>query len=430
MDELKQAMTSADASALIPEDIDPILYDELKKLQPLVNLVDVEQADGKVHQIVVRGSHPQGWFEGEGTRGTAKKASYVRKAVTLKIARLWGSVTGFAQKVTERFINLLMAEIDAQLEGMSDLLEYSLLYATGDESGFTGDAYQTTGILPTVYKYAPENVFDANGATITLPMLDELIGAITKYRGTKNDPRVFLMSLNMRQVVDGLQTKISMNLTNVEIADGRFVMAAYGGTPIYETDYMAPTDTSPDVTAGVSAESGVLPAGDYEYRLSKVTMYGEQVAGVASASVNLAAAGAIDLAWTGADDAVLYMVWRREGGAGEFDLVDIIPGLTYDADGLPNGVVEAYTDNGSKPAIDRVHPLEDGQELIAIVNTNPRRGVSFLGLVDDMGRPAGTLVRFVELARTKDSYDFFLKSYFAVAMKYSNMAAVLRRVTR
>lgn len=431
MDELKQALDTVNNSALVPESIDETLYEELLKLQPLVSLVEVEQADGKAHTLVFRTSHPQGWFEGEGTPGSAKSSASARRSITLKIARLWGSVTGFAQAATKAFINALQFEIEGQLEGMSDVLEYSLLYATGDESesGFTGDVYQTTGILPTIYKYAPENVYDAGGAVVTLAMLDELIASITKWRGTKRDPRLFLMSLKMKQVVDGLQTKVSLPLTNVEIADGRFVMRAYGDTPIFETDLLTPVATSPAVTGAVSAEAGTLPAGDYEYRIAAVYMEGEQVAGASSGAVTLANPGAIDLAWTADDNAVLYMVFRSDDGGASFGLIDIIPALTYAADGTPNGVVESYTDTG-KALIDRVAPLEDGEEIIVIANLNPRRGVTFLGLIDDMGRPVNTLVRFVELARTKDSYDFFLKSYFAVAMKYRNMAAVYRRVKR
>ncbi len=46
-DNLKKALTSSDAAALIPYELEEVLDEELIRLQPLATLLDVDQAEGK-----------------------------------------------------------------------------------------------------------------------------------------------------------------------------------------------------------------------------------------------------------------------------------------------------------------------------------------------------------------------------------------------
>ncbi len=56
--------------------------------------------------------------------------------------------------------------------------------------------------------------------------------------------------------------------------------------------------------------------------------------------------------------------------------------------------------------------------------------VSF-SLAPDMGRATGRLMSFVELARVKDSYDYMIKAYLGVRVKYPNTcASIIRNVKR
>jgi hypothetical protein len=116
----------------------------------------------------------------------------------------------------------------------------------------------------------------------------------------------------------------------------------------------------------------------------------------------------------------------RQTTSGSYYLIDIIAAKTYDGAGTVNGTVAAYVDNGAKTPSAYVKPLEAGEEQIVLANRNPQRGIKFLGRVDDMGRQLNNLVSYIELARTKDTYDYMLKSYFALLLKYKNMAGVIR----
>jgi hypothetical protein len=127
--ELQKALTTTgDGAALLPYDLDPILHEELLKLQPLAVLMDIIEAGGKTHEYNVRSSHPMAWFEGEVTPQNNKNSVYARKSVQMKIQRIWGSVSGFAQAMDERFIDALATELEGSLEGMANILEYGFMW--------------------------------------------------------------------------------------------------------------------------------------------------------------------------------------------------------------------------------------------------------------------------------------------------------------
>jgi hypothetical protein len=106
-------------------------------------------------------------------------------------------------------------------------------------------------------------------------------------------------------------------------------------------------------------------------------------------------------------------------------LLDIIPALTYNAEGTVNGTVATYKDTGARTPV-AIKPLSTGEQNIFLVNRNSTRGAAILGLVDDMGRPQDQLFRFVELARVKDTYDYMMKGYLASRFVHPNLFALVR----
>jgi hypothetical protein len=428
--QLRKALTTTgDGANLLPYDLDPVLYEELLKLQPLAQLVSLIQAESKTHEYTVRTSHPSAWFEGESTPANPKNGGYQRKNVQVKIQRIWGSVTGFAQAMDERFINALATELEGSLEGVSNLMEFGTLFGAANDITFTGDAYQYSGILPRLYKYAPQNVIQGGGAKVSLDMLDQAIAASASFRGVQNDPRAWFMGVRMKQVVDGLQTRVQIPLTQVELADGKLVMAAYGRAGILESNYVKPEGVSAidNFTATAAAGGALSNPVAYHYRIASVTMFGEQAAIAEATDTTGVGEGTIELAWDADPDAVQYMIFRATG-TGDFGLIDIIPALTYDSAGTVNGTVETYTDAGARAEIAEVLPLEEGEEMIVLANLNPRRGVAHVGKIDDMGRPVDNLWSFVELARVKDTFDYMLRAFMTLRVIYPNLFSVIRNV--
>jgi hypothetical protein len=430
---LRKALeTTGDGAALLPYDLESYLGEELMKVQPLAELIPVLQAESKTHEYNLRTSHPMGWFEGESTPANFKNGTYARKSTMLKIQRIWGSVTGFARSMDEAFIDAFTVELEGSLQGMADVFEFGIMYACSDEIGFTGDAFQYSGLFPRLASFAPQNIIDAGGDKVTLADLDAALAKVGAFRQSRNDPKLWMMGLQMKQIVDGLQTKIQIPLTSTVLNDGQIVMSNYANSPIFETDYLVPetSSSSPDDLAGTVGAGGNL-SGSFKYRIASVSAFGEQAAAAATDALDATAGSkAITLSWTADPAAKLYHIFRQVGGAGEFELIDIVPALTYDAAGTVNGSVESWVDNGSK-TLKAVHPLEVGEEQILLLNRNEERGIAFLGKVDDMGRQTGRLMSFVELARVKDSYDYMIKSYLGVRVKYPNTAgAIIRNVKR
>lgn len=426
--ELKKALTTTgDGAALLPYDLDPVLHEELLKLQPLAQLLSVVPAGAKTHEYNVRTSHPAAWFEGETTPANPANSVYARKSVVMKIMRIWGSVTGFAQAMDERFIDALETELIGSLEGISNALEFGQIYGCASDIGFTGDAYQYSGILARIYAYASANVIDAGGNKLELADLDNAILKAFNFRGAASDPRVWIMSKAMKLVADGLQTRVQIPLRSLELFDGKLLMDSYADIPIFESDYVTPSAASPTAALTGASSGGTLAAGTYNYRISSVSMYGEQVGGTAGTQyVASGSTSKVTIDWTGDTTAKLYMIFRQTGGTGSYYLLDIIPAKTYDAAGTVNGLVEQYVDTGAKTAITTVKPLESGEQMILLVNRNPVRGAAILGKIDDMGRPVDNLFSFVDLARTKDTYDYMIKGYLAGRVIYPELMAVVR----
>lgn len=427
---LRKALTSVDSADLRSEDLDPVLHEELVEKQPLLSLFDVEKADGKVHEYRKIDSHPKGWFEGESTPANAREGSYSRETVQLKILRNWGEVTGFNQAVTAKDLDMLALEIDLSLQGVSDIIEWSTLFGCADDRGFTGDPYMYTGLLATIYNDAAANIVDGGGNKITLGELDVMIDLID-YRGTEGDPKFFIMANNMKQVVDGLQTQVQMNITSAQLFDGKITMGTYDSLPIFKTNMVKSSDsgvTNLAAANGTDVTSGADNS-EYGYRVSSVTFAGEQVA-VAEDAVTPTANYSVVLSWTADANAYAYMIWREPVGGGGADLRDIIPAKTYDSAGTVNGNVTGYTDIafGASSVNEYVQCLETDEQMIILANASNRNGASYLGMIDSMGTSIDSMVSYVELARTKDSYDFMLKSYLSMKMVNPLLFSVLRHV--
>lgn len=434
---LRKALTSADTANLRSEDLDPILHEELVEKQPLLSLFDVEQADGKVHEYRKVTSHPKGWFEGESTPANAREGTYSRDTVQLKILRNWGEVTGFNQAVTAKDLDALALEIDLSLQGLADIIEWSTLFAcSNDLDDFTGDAYMFTGILPYIFDGAGStNVIDGGGNKLTLAELDALIDVVD-YRGTGGDPKFFIMANNMKQVADGLQSQVQMNIQSAELFDGRITMGTYDGLPIFTTNMMkAKTTATADMVTGLAAADGGTAAAtgaaasEYGYRIACVTFEGEQVA-CAEATVTPTANAEVALTWTANANAYAYMIFREPAAGGGWDLRDIIAAKTYDSAGTVSGNVVSYTDDdfSASSVNEYVQCLETGEQSIVLANASNRNGASYLGMVDSMGQSISNMVSYVPLARTKDTYDFMLKSYMAMKVVNPKLFAVLRHV--
>lgn len=429
MDSLQKALNTATSSgqALLAQDLEPALVEYLGRHMPLWNMIPRGQADSKTHEYSKRTAVPAAWVEGEATPPSVTGSTYVRESVQLKILRTWGSVTGFQQKMSEKFINALRTEIDGSVEGLADLIEYSLLW------GDTADTYQFNGIDKFIRGDSTalaNNVFDLN-SVVTLTDLDNMLDATEAFRGTNRDPKMFIASQQMISKITGLQTKIQRTVQEVDF-EGGFRMATYRGVPLVPSNFVRPagTTTSPSLTGNATATAGgSLADGAKYYRLASVTMYGEQLIGAEGTATTATTNNSVTLTWTADPAARLYRVYRgTTTGADNLTLIATIPAKTYAADGSVSGNKTSFIDDGSYTATTQYVPLSAGEECVFLVNGNPERGSKIVGALSPIGEKVDSYITFTDLARVKSTFDYMIESFMALQVPYPSLHAVARRV--
>jgi len=439
--ELKKALTASSSSgtALIPEDLEPMIRANLLELSPLTRMVPVVRADGNIHRVVRRTAHNTGaWFEGEMTDASYNQSTYARRSVEVKILRTHGQASDFMVSAARSFTDVMADEIESATEGLADLFEFSTIWGHGDDLSFTGDAYQYTGLYGWLLSDASSsNVVDADG-TITLSDLDDLLDiTMNKYRNVRDMQYLFLMSPQMNSKVTGLQTLIRRAVQTITF-EGGFEMETYRGVPILKSGFVRPagTTTSPAVTAAPAGSGGgiALATGNYMYKIASITLYGEQVAGTADTTnaVTNGTHDTVDLTWTADASAKLYAIYRTNTDDADadanYDLIDIIAAKTYNSDGSVNTSVAAYSDTGLT-GLSTIHPMASGDETIFLVGLGQRQGLSRPVLTPTVGEPMDSLVNYVTLSETTDSLQFRLKSYHTVQVPWGNLHGAIRRVT-
>lgn len=430
MEELRKALvtTTSSGQALLPEDLEPAILEYLQYQSPLFRLMERGKAASKTHEFTVRTAIPNAWFEGELTPNNFQASTYERKSVQLKILRVWGRVSGFAQRMTEEFVNALETEVIGSMESFADLFEFGVMY------GNDVDAYQFSGLDTYIAEDTTAqksvdlggNVVDVN-AVLTLDDMDAMLDAVEKYRGTEQDRKVFIASPQMISKISGLQTKINREVQMIEF-EGGFRMATYRGVPLLPSSFVRPaaTTTSPTVTA-TAAAGGSLADDEYFYVISSVTNYGEQIAGVEDSATTATTNNSVTLTWTADANAKLYKIYRGLS-TGVWTLLDTIAAKTYDGEGTVSANVATYTDDGSKTPVSAIVPLESGEENIFLANLDVRRGASVLGNISPLGTPQENFLSYIPLATTRSSYDYMIESFMAVKLPYAHLHAVARRV--
>ena len=89
--ELRKALTAAGSgSNLIPQDLEPIIRQNLLVKSPFLNLIPRVKASGNVHTVVKRTANIGAWVEGETTDAYYLQSTYARRNVTVRIARTHG----------------------------------------------------------------------------------------------------------------------------------------------------------------------------------------------------------------------------------------------------------------------------------------------------------------------------------------------------
>lgn len=426
MEEIRRALTTTDNGVVnvITEDLEPTLIDYLYNVSPLINLVTKKRADGKTHEVALRTAVPEAWVEGELTPPTYVGSTYARKSVQMKIVRISGGVSHFAQS-SAQFLDLLQQEILVSVKAVAKTLEFMNFWGNA-----TADAYQWDGI---------DTLINANGSSVIdwraeadLTLLDNMIDSLEQIEGLAGDEYIFVASPQMISKFSALETRVGVDLVSREY-EGGLRLRTYRGIPFVPAFYVRATAASPTPVVTV-AGSGSLGAGVYNYKIASVTRSGEQVVGTSDDGTS--AGAALTLTWTADSTAKLYKIYRTAVGVtpstdADYSLLTTVAAKTYDGTGAVSGNVTTFVDNGSYTLNTDVHPLGAGEETVWLLDLNPLRGISMLYLENQAGTgtAAGNWIRFWEIGKNRSAYEYSIETFNALQLPQPETCVVARAVT-
>jgi hypothetical protein len=367
--ELREALTAAGASALIPKIIDPLLLEYMRRFSPLVRAIPMTKWDADVYYWNQRTQLATGGFTTDGGAVPVSTSTYVQQSFQIKHLQIVGAVTGYAQQVTRQVIgDLRQTEIEGAIQGLLWDIETACVWGNS-ASTLNGARPQFDGLDTQVSTFSggSQNAQDKGGNSLTLAMLDELIDMVQI-----NVAMPILGSSWMFVTSSTAESKISQLLTNqqrfndkVEVAPGLMV-DSYRNIPIVLSSFLAPRSFSMGtVTAtggtgalpgGLSGITGTLGNATYRYVIAPVVARQGEILPAAEASGSTGGtSGFVGLGFTvptGADGAspILYKVYRTASGGASgsetfLGYVDATVGLA--ADGVTPVYANAIFDTGA-----------------------------------------------------------------------------------
>ena len=362
--ELREALTAAGASALIPKVIDPILLEYQRRYSPLVRAVPMQQWSADQYYFNQRTSVANGGFVPDGGARTVSNSTYVQLSYQMKHIESVGAVTGYAQEVTRQVIgDLRQTEIQGSIRGYYWDVEAGILW--GNAASTLNQAQpQFDGLDTLTANYSGgagyQNAIDRGGNTLVLAHLDELIDMVETNAAMPvfDDTWMLLMSNTAMSKIAQLLTNQQRFNNVVEVAAG-LIVPTYRNIPLIKTSFLSARGQSMGtVTTTTATTGGSLPATTtYKYVISPII--GRQGETLPSLEVSQAtgsgATGIITLAFTpptGLDSLspILYKVYRTAAGgaAGSetfLGYVDATVGLS--ADGVTPIITTSIVDTGT-----------------------------------------------------------------------------------
>lgn len=355
--ELREALTAANASALIPKIIDPILLEYQRRYAPLVVSTPRVQWDSDTYYFNQRTQVASGGFVTDGGAQPVANSVYVQNNFQMKHLQSVGAVTGYAQAVTRQVIgDLQRTEIEGAIRGLTWDKEVGMVWGNA-ASTLNGARPQFDGLdtLVSTFSGSNQNSQDKAGATLTLAHLDELADMVETNAAMSvfDDGWQFVMSNTAQSKVQQLVQNQQRFIDKVEIAAGLNVMT-YRDIPIIKSSILSARSLQMGtVTTATATTGGSLAAATYYYRLAPViARQGELIASAEVSQTTTGSTSTVTLSFsvpTGLEGSqpITYKVFRSTATGTETLLgyVDATVGLA--ADGVTPIVTTSIVDTGT-----------------------------------------------------------------------------------
>ena len=439
---IRKALDSSSGvgGALVPQHLEEVITNTIVRLSPEMAMVTPKFDQQKLHEFNRLTTLPAaGGAMGEGATTPARRSTFQRDNVTLKVIRRKGSVTNFLQDASGKYIDAAAAEMENHLLAHAYDLTTYMLYGNAD-----ANAYEFSGLD---HYIATNRVNNSRGGTVptNLNFLDDLIDANEERQGGMHR-RAFVMSPQMLSKISQLLTNVRLNqglsgggLSQVNIPGG-WRMNAYRDIPIIVSSACRPKGTMGTVTAASGGTTGgALSDGTYNFMVAPVTYNGEELAS-ANAAVTLSGGGSaqkIALSFTAYTGALSYKIYYGSS-ASNHTLIDHVSAFTYDANGTITGdnttitltavTASARISTAQQSDVPLVATGGIAPESIFFWDLDEFQGIGRLAYTNTAGSRFNGLVSVEPLAKTDDEMPFLIKTYAALVPSFEATCGMVRNV--
>lgn len=439
---IQKALTTQANSgeALIPEKLEKIITNTVVRLSPEMAVIQPEFDNQKLHSFNRLMKLPRaGGFMGEGATTPTSQGSYERASVELKILRRKGAVTNFLQDSSKKYIDASTAEMENHLQAHVYDIINALKFGNAGANKYAFDG------LDKIIKTNRINEVRGGVVPTDLSFLDNMIDANIRKNGAGHN-KVLMMSPEMQSLVSRLLTNVRLmqgnagTLGHVEI-NGGWRLATYRDIPILPVADMGGNQVAIGTVTLDATGKGSIPAGDYFFQVSAITLDGETIASE-EVTATFGANKSAKLQWTAVENASYYKIYCSKS-TGTEKLVAVIPANTYDGTGTyvsdVTGV-EITTDPSVKnPTLKLVATgsfvdpnitasVTDAMandvpivttggvapETVMLWDLDKYQGLGKVPYTNVGGDKFGGLVTMTPLAITDDNIPFMVKSYLAL----------------
>jgi len=356
MSEIREALTAAGASPFVPKLIDPTLVEYQRRFAPWCRSVPTKKTNSTTYFFNTRTVVVSGGAVPDGGARPVSTSIYQQNSFNMAHIQAVGSVTGYAQAVTQDLIDLRATEVNGAIKGYYWDTECFMGWGNS-ASTVNGAQPQFDGLDTQINTFSAggsQNVIDYAGASLSLATLDELIVMVSGNAAEPvADPSwMFVMSVSAEARVAQL-LQAQQRFENVEIAAG-LIVATYKRIPLVPTSFLSTLGYSVGtVTASTATTGGSLAANTYYYKVSAVIARQGEI--LPSAEVSQATTGSTSTvtlsftAPTGQDGlgAQLYKVWRGTAAGAETFLGYVDSTVGLQSDGVTPVYANQIVDTGT-----------------------------------------------------------------------------------
>lgn len=425
--------------ALVPEKLEEIITNTVVRLVPELQLPTLKFDNQKTHEFNRLIAIPAaGSAMGEGATTPTRSSQTQRTSVVLKIMRRKGSVTGFLEEASAKYMDAIAYETETHVQSFGNDLRTYMVWGNAD-----ADAYTFSGLDRFIA--TNRNTLTTGKVQTNLKALDNLIDKSNRKQGNAHK-RVFLMSPELNSQLTSLYTNVRDNRptdrekTNITGSiDAGFRFETYRGIPIIESTGTRPTAQMTTVGIAAAGAGSGITDDTYYFVVAPVTWDGEQ-AGSAEVNVATTSNDTITLSWTAFPDALYYKIYSGlTTGQANLVLVSEISAFTYDANGTITGDVVSHIFSAD-PAADSSVPthMQTDQflewdaglpeEVLFFWDLDEYQGMGKMAYTNGDGSRFRNLISFKFLAETDDFKPFLLKTYAALVDSFEATSGMIRNI--